>query len=180
MELVRSLIDHKKIYILALNGPAVGAGGAWFPGIADIVLAADKSYLQIPFSALGLVPENGSAYSFAQSMGVHRTNEFLMFGKKLSAQDLEKYGLVNEIFPTEGFHGHVQKYLEEHLKDKDPKSMIEVKKLQNASFRDQRIAAVYNSMDSLAESFVEGRPFERFQIKMKELEGKLFLLLLPT
>ena len=80
MELLRSLIDHKKVLVVALNGPAVGGGGAWFPGVADIVLASDKAYLQIPFSALGLVPENGSALTFAQSMGVHRANEFLMFG----------------------------------------------------------------------------------------------------
>jgi len=140
------------------------------------VLASDKTYLQIPFSALGLVSENGSAFTFAQSIGVHRTNEFLMFGTKLTADDLEKYGLVNKIFSHEGFHGHVKKYLEDHLKDKDPKSMIEVKRLQNASFRDQRIVAVYNSVDALAERFVEGAPFERFQLKMQELEGRLLSL----
>ena len=171
MELLRSIIDHKKVFVLALNGPGVGAGGAWFPGVADIVLASDKTYLQVPFSALGLVPENGSAITLAQSMGVHRANEFLMFGTKLSAEELERYGVVNKIFPNEGFHGHVKKYLTEHLKDKDPKSMIEVKRLQNASFRDQRIVAVFNSIDALAERFVEGAPFERFRLKMQELEG---------
>jgi peroxisomal 3,2-trans-enoyl-CoA isomerase len=78
--MLRSIIDHKKVFILALNGPGVGGGAAWFEGVADIVLASDNSYLQVPFSALGLVPENGSAINFAQSMGVHRANEFLMFG----------------------------------------------------------------------------------------------------
>jgi peroxisomal 3,2-trans-enoyl-CoA isomerase len=176
MELLRSMIDHKKIVVLALNGPAIGAGGAWFAGVADIVLASDKTYLQIPFSALGLVPENGSAITFAQSMGVHRANEFLMFGTKLSVEELEKYGVVNKVFPTDGFHGHVKKYLEEHLKDKDAKSMIEVKRLQNASFRDQRIVAVFNSVDALAERFVEGAPFDRFKSKMQELEGTFISL----
>jgi peroxisomal 3,2-trans-enoyl-CoA isomerase len=171
MELLRSIIDHKKIFVLALNGPGVGAGGAWFPGVADIVLSSDKAYLQVPFSALGLVPENGSAITFAQSMGVHRANEFLMFGTKLSAAELEKYGVVNKVFPNEGFLGYVKKYLEDHLKDKDAKSMIEVKRLQNAGFRDQRIVAVFNSMDSLAERFVDGAPFDRFKLKMQELEG---------
>lgn len=128
--------------------------------------------MQVPFSALGLVPENGSAITFAQSMGVHRANEFLMFGTKLSAAELERYGVVNKVFPFEGFHGHVRKYLEEHLKDKDAKSMIEVKRLQNASFRDQRIVAVFNSIDALAERFVDGAPFERFKLKVQELEGR--------
>ena len=34
IELLRSMIDHRKVLILALNGPAVGGGAAWFPGIA--------------------------------------------------------------------------------------------------------------------------------------------------
>jgi peroxisomal 3,2-trans-enoyl-CoA isomerase len=171
MELLRGIIDHKKIFVLALNGPGVGAGGAWFPGVADIVLASSSAYLQVPFSALGLVPENGSAITFAQSMGVHRANEFLMFGTKLTAQDMEKYGVVNKIFPTEGFHESVKEYLRAQLADTDPKSMMEVKRLQNASFRDQRIVAVFNAADALAERFVEGAPVERFRLKKEELLG---------
>ena len=80
---MRSMIDHKKVLILALNGPAIGAGAAWFPGIADLVLASSSSYLQCPFSALGLVPENGSVLSLGQHVGIHRANDFLMTGRKL-------------------------------------------------------------------------------------------------
>src|SRR3954452_20779994 len=61
VEMLRSIIDHKKVFVLALNGPGVGGGAAWFEGVADIVLAAQGAYLQVPFNALGLVPENGSA-----------------------------------------------------------------------------------------------------------------------
>jgi hypothetical protein len=70
LEMLRSIIDHKKVFVLALNGPAVGGGAAWFTGVSDIVLVSSSCYLQVPFSALGLVPENGSAINFAQSMGI--------------------------------------------------------------------------------------------------------------
>jgi peroxisomal 3,2-trans-enoyl-CoA isomerase len=176
MELLRSIIDHKKVFVLALNGPAVGAGAAWFPGVADIVLASSSTYLQVPFSALGLVPENGSAITFAQSMGVHRANEFLMFGKKLNAQELENYGVVNKIFEKEGFQESVKGYLEEMLRVNDGKSMMETKRLQNAPLRDGRIVAVFNSVDALAERFVEGAPLKRFEIKKAELEGEFSFL----
>jgi peroxisomal 3,2-trans-enoyl-CoA isomerase len=169
--MMRSLIDHKKVLVLALNGPGVGGGAAWFEGIADIVLAAEGAWLQVPFSALGLVPENGSALSFAQSMGVHRANDFLMFGRKLTAEELLNFGLVNRIFPTEGFHGSVVGFLEEQLAVNDGKSMMEMKRLQNASLRDGRIVAVYNSLDALAERFVEDAPKKRFEVKKAELEG---------
>lgn len=160
--------------MLALNGPAVGGGAAWFTGMADIVLASSSCYLQIPFSALGLVPENGSALSFSQSIGLHRTNEFLMFGRKLSVEELENWGMINKIFPQEGFYGSVKAFLEEQLSVNDGKSMMEMKRLQNAPLRDGRIVAVYNSMDALAERFVDGAPMERFVEKKRLLDRELF------
>jgi peroxisomal 3,2-trans-enoyl-CoA isomerase len=174
LEMLRSIIDHSKVFVLALNGPGVGGGAAWFTGVADIVLASSTTYLQVPFSALGLVPENGSAINFSQSMGVHRTNEFLMFGRKLSAQELEQFGMVNRIFDSKGeeFQKDVKTYLEEQLAVNDGKSMMEMKRLQNAPLRDGRLIAVWNSMDALAERFVEGAPNRRFEIKKRELEGE--------
>jgi len=50
----------------------------------------EGAYLQVPFTALGLVPDNGSALSFSQSMGVHRANDFLMFGRQLTVGELEQ------------------------------------------------------------------------------------------
>jgi Delta3-Delta2-enoyl-CoA isomerase len=170
--MLRSIIDHKKVFVLALNGPGVGGGAAWFEGVADIVLAAEGAYLQVPFSALGLVPENGSALSFAQSMGVHRANDFLMFGRQMTVEELEQVGMVNRIFPKEGFHQSVINFLQEQLAVNDARSMMETKRLQNAPLRDARMIAVYNSMDALAERFVQGAPIKRFADKKKLLECK--------
>lgn len=168
------MIDHKKVLILALNGPAVGGGAAWFPGIADIVLASSTAWLQCPFSALGLVPENGSAISFAQHMGIHRANDFLMFGTQLSAKELLDAGMYNRVFDSTGdeFQAEVLKFLEGQLEVNDGKSMIEMKRLQNAPIRDQRLIAVVNAVDALAERFVEDAPTKRFQEKRALLEGK--------
>ncbi|KAA8563881.1 hypothetical protein EYC84_011895 [Monilinia fructicola] len=172
LELMRSIIDHTKVFVLALNGPAVGAGAAWFPGVADIVLASTSTYLETPFSALGLAPEGGSAITLTQSMGVHRANEFLMFGRKLNADEILSFGIANQIFEEEGFEGKVIEYLEEMSKFNDGKSMMEMKRLQNLPLRDSRILAVFNSIDALAERFVDGAPFERFEAKRKEMEAK--------
>jgi Delta3-Delta2-enoyl-CoA isomerase len=145
LEMMRSIIDHRKVLILALNGPGVGGGAAWFQGFADIVLAAEGAWLQVPFNALGLVAENGSIVALAQHMGVHRANEFMLFGRKVSVEELERVGLVNHIFPSDGFHQHVMNYLEEQLKVNDGKSMLETKRLANAPLRDSRMV----SQDSL-------------------------------
>ena len=128
--------------------------------------------MQVPFSALGLVPEFGSVVNFSQSLGVHRANDFLMFGRKLTVEELERWGLVNQVFPTGSFHQDVQKYLEDKLAVNDGKSMTEAKRLMNAPLRDGRMVAVQNAMDALAERFVEGTPHERFAIKKREMEAK--------
>jgi peroxisomal 3,2-trans-enoyl-CoA isomerase len=168
------MIDHKKVFILALNGPAVGGGAAWFPGIADIVLASKTAWLQCPFSALGLVPENGSAISFAQQIGIHRTNDFLMFGTKLTPKELLDAGMYNYVWEKEGdaFQAEVIKFLEGQLEVNDGKSMIEMKRLQNAPIRDARLIAVVNAVDALAERFVEDAPTKRFAEKRALLESK--------
>jgi peroxisomal 3,2-trans-enoyl-CoA isomerase len=168
------MIDHQKVLIVAFNGPAVGGGAAWFPGIADIVLASNTAWLQCTFSALGLVPENGSALSFAQHMGVHRANEVLMFGRRVSAQELLDCGMYNYVWDVVGdaFQEKVQSFLEEQLKVNDGKSMMEMKRLQNAPLRDARMIAVVNAIDALVERFVEDAPTKRFEIKRKELDEK--------
>ena len=133
----------------------------------------------MPFSALGLVPENGSAISLAQSMGVHRANDFLMFGRKVTVEELERWGLVNRIFPKEGFQEAVLGFLREQLEVNDGKSMMEMKRLQNAPRRDQRMIAVVNAVDALAERFVEDAPVKRFEEKRALLECNLSLILFP-
>jgi peroxisomal 3,2-trans-enoyl-CoA isomerase len=106
-------------------------------------------------------------------MGVHRANEFLMFGKKMTVEELEQWGLVNQIFPKEDFHKHVIGYLEEQLRVNDGKSMLETKRLANAPLRDDRMIAVYNAFDALAERSVDGASQSRFAARKKELESQL-------
>ncbi|KAF2667982.1 ClpP/crotonase [Microthyrium microscopicum] len=172
LEMMRSAIDHKKVLILALNGPSVGGGAAWFQGVSDIVLAASGAWLQVPFSALGLVPENGSVTTYAQSIGQHRANEFLMFGRKVSVEEMERWGMVNHVFPAEGFHEKVIEYLEEQLEVNDGKAMLETKRLANIPLRETRINALFNSWEALSERSVDGASAARFEAKRKNLESK--------
>ncbi|OKP14369.1 Chromodomain Y-like protein 2 [Penicillium subrubescens] len=160
-----------KVFVLAMNGPGVGGGAAWFQGLADIILASETTYLQVPFNSLALVPEAGSATNLARHMGVHRANDFLMFGRKLTVQELENWGLVNRVFPVEGFHNSVIEFLEKQLEVNDGISMMETKRLQNLPLRSERILAVYNATDALAERLASGAPAARFRAKKAELEG---------
>jgi peroxisomal 3,2-trans-enoyl-CoA isomerase len=170
--LVRALITHRKVLVLALNGPAVGGGAAWFPGLADLVLASNTTWLQCPFSALALVPEFGSACNFPQSIGVHRANDFLMLGRKVTVEELEQWGLVNRVFQHEGFHDKVIQFLEEQLEVNDGDSMIEHKRLMNGPLISGRLSALFDAVDALTERLVVDAPVKRFAEKRKLLEGQ--------
>lgn len=172
VELARSLIDHKKVLVLAMNGPGVGAGAAWFQGSSDLFYAAEGAWLHVTFSQLGLVPENGSAYSWANSLGSHRANEILMLGERVTVEELQKVGMVNRVFPKDGFHDSIQAHLREVLCERDGKSMMEMKRLANAPLREKRIVALFDSWNALSERFVDGEPSRRMGAKKDELEGE--------
>lgn len=79
---------------------------------------------------------------------------------------------MNRIFPAQDFHNSVVKFLQEQLEINDGKSMMETKRLQNAPRRNERIMAVFDAMEALAERFVEGAPAQRFRDKKALLECK--------
>jgi Delta3-Delta2-enoyl-CoA isomerase len=171
-ELIRSMIDHKKVLVLAMNGPGVGAGASWFQGTSDLFFAASETWLQVTFSQLGLIPEMGSAVNWAHHIGPHKANDWLMLGGKATVEELHAQGLVNKIFPKEGFHGHVQDYLVEMLRERSGASMMEAKRLQNKATRDARILALFEAVNALAERFVDGEPARRMAAKAQELVGE--------
>ncbi|OQU95930.1 hypothetical protein CLAIMM_02085 [Cladophialophora immunda] len=172
IQLVSSMIHHRKVLVLAMNGPAVGGGAAWFQGVADIVLASTTTWLQCPFSALALVPEFGSATSFPESVGVHRANDILMLGRQVTVDELVQWGMVNRVFEHEGFHHRVIQFLEEQLAINDGHSMMEHKRLMTAPLRSRRLLALYDAAEAVAERFVEGAPTKRFAEKNRLLKGQ--------
>ena len=107
-------------------------------------------------------------------MGIHRANDFLMFGRKLTAQELLDAGMYNYVWDATGeaFQSKVVDFLKAQLRTNDGKSMVEMKRLQNAPIRDARMMAVVNAVDALAERFVEGAPKARFEAKKREMDEK--------
>ena len=45
----------------------------------------------------GLAPEGGSSVTFVNRMGLAKANEALIFGRKLSSEDLERCGFVKYV-----------------------------------------------------------------------------------
>lgn len=147
------------------------------PGVADLVFAAENAWFESPFSRLGLVPEFGSATTLAHHIGVHRSNQFLMFGKRTTAETMMQHGLVNKLFPSEDFLPRVVRFLEEQLSINDGGSLLEAKRLQNLPLRKDRVLAVFDSLNALSERVAEGLYEKRFQDQSRKMARKYSLRL---
>ncbi|KAG8189918.1 hypothetical protein JTE90_009063 [Oedothorax gibbosus] len=126
-EFVAAFIDHSKVLVAAVNGPAVGIPVTLL-GLCDVVYASDTATFQTPFSLLGQSPEGCSSYTFPKIMGYSKANEILLFNKKLNATEAKELGLVSEVFPFNTFHQNVQEKLA-FLSEASKQSLIYSKEL---------------------------------------------------
>jgi enoyl-CoA hydratase/carnithine racemase len=97
-EVVIPLARLDKPVIAAVNGHAHGLG----LGIAlacDIVYAAESASLSMAFTRVGLAPDGCASYFLVRAIGLMRAKELMFTGRRLTAADAEKLGLVNHVVP---------------------------------------------------------------------------------
>ncbi|KAA0191426.1 enoyl-CoA delta isomerase 2, mitochondrial-like isoform X2 [Hyalella azteca] len=97
-QFIDAFIEFPKPLIGVVNGPAVGVSVTTL-GLYDAVYSSDQAWFQTPFSQLGQTAEGCSSYVFPRLMGPGIASEMLMFNKKLSAHEAQRYRLVTEVFP---------------------------------------------------------------------------------
>ncbi|CAF0818143.1 unnamed protein product [Brachionus calyciflorus] len=124
---VNSFINFPKPLVALVNGPAVGIS-VTILGLFDMVLASDKATFNAPFTKIAQSPEACSSYTFAKMMGPIKAAEFLLFNRKLTAQEAFERNLVTEIIPHDAFQVTAWKKIEDF--SKLPKeSLLESRKL---------------------------------------------------
>ncbi len=94
--LVTDIRESQKIVIAAVNGVCAGAGLSL--GLScDLIAAHPKAKFISSFSKLGLAPDAGCSALFIHSLGHKKTMEFFLFSEPLTAIDLLKAGLINQL-----------------------------------------------------------------------------------
>ncbi len=86
--------------IAVLNGYTFG-GGLELALAADLRLAAEGVQLSFPEVKLGIIPGWGGTQRLAQLIGPSRAKQMIFSGERLLAQQAEKWGLVNEVVPSD-------------------------------------------------------------------------------
>ncbi|WEK43796.1 MAG: enoyl-CoA hydratase-related protein [Candidatus Sphingomonas colombiensis] len=79
--------------VTAVNGAAAGVGCSI--GLAgDFVFAGKSAYFLQAFVNIGLVPDGGSSWLLAKTIGKARATQMMMLGERIGAEQAESWGLI--------------------------------------------------------------------------------------
>ncbi|HSO71727.1 MAG TPA: enoyl-CoA hydratase-related protein [Thermodesulfobacteriota bacterium] len=99
--LISRLRSIRQPVIAAVNGAAAG-GGMAIALAADIRVCAPDAYFVASFINIGLSGgEIGSSFLLPRMVGLSRASDILLTGRKVSAAEAEKIGLVSKVAPSE-------------------------------------------------------------------------------
>ncbi|MEK7672132.1 MAG: enoyl-CoA hydratase-related protein [Bacteroidota bacterium] len=95
--------------VAVVDGAALG-GGCEIAIYCDMVIASERSKFAQPEIKVGVFPPIAAAM-FPRLVGRNRALELLMSGETISAAEAERIGLINRVFPVEGFEKFVDEFI---------------------------------------------------------------------
>lgn len=87
-----------KPVIAAVNGMALG-GGFELALAADMIVAAEHAEFALSEASIGLVPDSGGVIRLPRRIPRAVALEMMLSGRRASAAELARWGLVNEVVP---------------------------------------------------------------------------------
>ncbi|MFQ5854238.1 MAG: enoyl-CoA hydratase-related protein [Anaerolineae bacterium] len=98
--LIRRIRRMEKPVIGAINGVAAGAGAS-LALACDLRIASENASFIQSFVNVGLIPDSGSTFFLPRLVGMARAMELAFTGRRLSAEEAERFGLVNQVVPQD-------------------------------------------------------------------------------
>ncbi len=99
------LWDLHKPVIAAVDGPAV-AGGFELVLSCDIVVAAEHVEFWLTEVGLGILPSSGGLQWLPRRLGPSLAADLVLTGRRLSAQEAQRHGLVRDVVPLAELRTH--------------------------------------------------------------------------
>lgn len=98
--MLRAILACPIPVIAAVNGAAYG-GGCEIAAAADFVYAASSARFALTEVTLGIMPGAGGTQNLPRAIGERRAKEVILSGLPFSAEEAERWGLVNRVLPSE-------------------------------------------------------------------------------
>lgn len=105
-ELARRLEAAPFLTVAAINGFAFG-GGLELALACHLRIASDNAVLGLPETKLGILPANGGTARLTRLVGPGRALRLILLGEQVNAQEAERLGIVNWVFPAAEFNDQV-------------------------------------------------------------------------
>jgi enoyl-CoA hydratase len=96
----RALTGLPQPSVAVVQGPAIGLG-CTIALCCDLVFAGERAVFADPHVQMGLVPGDGGAVLWPLLVGPARAKEYLLTGDALRAEEAERIGLVNHVYPSD-------------------------------------------------------------------------------
>lgn len=106
----RKLAATDALTMAVVQGAALG-GGCELATFCDIVLASDRAKFGQPEVQVGVFPPV-AACVLPPQIGIKKALELNALGLVIDAHEALRIGLVNQVFPVEGFDASVERYLD--------------------------------------------------------------------
>lgn len=84
--------------VAAVNGYALG-GGLELALCADYRIASEQAVVGLPEVTLGIMPGSGGTQRLTEIVGRSRAKELIMTGRRLTAAEAHRLGVVDEVVP---------------------------------------------------------------------------------
>src|SRR6516162_1462170 len=97
---IRAIIACPVPIIAAVNGAAY-AGGMEIALCCDFIYAAESARFALTEVTLGIMPGGGGTQTLPRAVGERRAKELILSGTPFSAEEAERWGLVNRVLPPE-------------------------------------------------------------------------------
>jgi cyclohexa-1,5-dienecarbonyl-CoA hydratase len=107
---VQAITEISKPLVVAVNGPAIGAGSE-LAAFGDLVIATPNARFAQPEVRMGVFPPF-AAVMLPALIGPKKTYELILTGQSLSAEEAQALGLVNKVVPEAALQSTVNEIVE--------------------------------------------------------------------
>ena len=129
--LLKAIERIPQIVVTAVKGACAGAA-VGFVAASDLTIAARSSFYLLAQVHIGVSPDGSTSYWLPRAVGLKRAKEIALLGGRFSAEDGERWGLINRVVDDAEFDAAVDKLVKQ-VANGPARAMGETKALFNKS-----------------------------------------------